>query len=321
MRFPSFITELWVVRVVSTAARTALERRAPEAAASVGFFAVFSFFPVLLIMVAVSGFVLSDTQTQEQVLSSVLRFLPVSRELVSANMRTVLTSRGAVGFLGAAGLMWSATSAFTVFVSNLNRAWHGAVPRGAIKSRLIALALLGSLTGLAVLYLAAGATGGLEGGWAWVSRTLTGAERPVPHGWRSLFVVPIFAMLLCLYRFVPAYRVRWRDAAAGALAATVAFAVATGAFTWYLDSGLARYNIVYGSLGALVALLAWIYILSLVALLGGHLCAAIDSVRRWRVAEGGGEGARVPPSADPSEAAPDSLLMVDAPTTVEREDA
>ncbi|MBD3348964.1 MAG: hypothetical protein GF400_07190, partial [Candidatus Eisenbacteria bacterium] len=111
-------SRVWAVAHV--AARRAIEERAPEAAASVGFFAVFSFFPLLLILVAVSGFVLADTHTQDQILSSVLRFLPVSRELVSANMRTVLNARGAVGFIGAATLLWSATSAFTVLVNNLN---------------------------------------------------------------------------------------------------------------------------------------------------------------------------------------------------------
>jgi len=281
-RLPRGAATVWCV--LRTAAGSAIEKRAPEAAASVGFYAVFSFFPILLIVVAVGGALLADTHTQEQVLSSILRFLPVSRGLISANMNAVLNARGAVGVIGMAGLLWSATSAFAVLVRNLNRAWPDAAPRGVIRSRLMALALLACLTGLAVVYLAARASTALAGNWSWFSRLVTAVEQALPLAWPGMLIATIFLSLLLLYRLVPAFRVRWPDAAIGAAAATAAFTAATAGFTWYLDSGFARYNIVYGSLGTLVALLAWIYLAALVALLGAHLSAAVDSVRRRRSA-------------------------------------
>ncbi|MFH1501609.1 MAG: YihY/virulence factor BrkB family protein [Candidatus Eisenbacteria bacterium] len=268
---------VWVV--VSTTARRALAERAPEAAGSIGFFAIFSFFPLLLILVAVSSALLANLQTQEQVLNFVLRFLPVSRELVSANMLGVLRARGAVGAIGLAGLLWSATSAFTALERNLNRAWPSAPTRGLIRSRLVALSLVGSLTGMAVLFLAVKAVAPVAGNWTWLANLTAGFEGALRFPFRAAIVGLMFCASILLYRLVPAVRVAWRDAAVGAAAATAAFAVATTAFTRFLESGLASYNLVYGSLGALVALLVWIYLVALIVLVGGHLCASLKAER------------------------------------------
>ena len=61
----------------------------------------------------------------------------------------------------------------------------------------------------------------------------------------------------------------------GAAVAAVGWELANGAFKWYLTSGLARYQLVYGSLGALIALMLWIYISSIIVLFGAHLSATI----------------------------------------------
>ncbi len=265
---------LWSLAL--STARRALAARAPEAAASIGFFAVFSFFPLLLILVAVSGALLSRFWTEKQLLESVLRFVPVSRDLVSANMHVLLGARGAVGAVGAAGLLWSASGAFTALVRNLNRAWPSAPRRGAVKSRLIALALLGALTGMAVLYLAVRASTSLAANWSWAAAVVSFAGLSAREIWRGVMVAFMFGGLTLLYRLVPSASVRWRHASIGGGAATVAFVATTAAFAWYLNSGLARYNIVYGSLGALVALLAWIYLVALIVLLGAHLCASLQ---------------------------------------------
>ncbi|HKJ39496.1 MAG TPA: YhjD/YihY/BrkB family envelope integrity protein, partial [Anaerolineales bacterium] len=79
-----------------------------------------------------------------------------------------------------------------------------------------------------------------------------------------------------LYRWAPATNVRWSATFWGALAASVLWRAATAGFGWYVSSGLGRYQLVYGSLGAIVALLFLIYIVSSITLFGAHLSAAID---------------------------------------------
>jgi membrane protein len=90
----------------------------------------------------------------------------------------------------------------------------------------------------------------------------------------------LFATLLVLYYWLPRTKVRWAEAAWGALAGSIGISVITAGFTWYLQSGLSNYNLVYGSLGAIVALLFWIYLMSLIIFVGAHLSAAIAHVKR-----------------------------------------
>jgi membrane protein len=70
--------------------------------------------------------------------------------------------------------------------------------------------------------------------------------------------------------------VHWNATLWGAITASIVWKVATAGFSWYLSSGMGSYSLVYGSLGAIVALLFLIFIVSMITLFGAHLCAAID---------------------------------------------
>jgi membrane protein len=84
-----------------------------------------------------------------------------------------------------------------------------------------------------------------------------------------------FLLFQGLYRWIPNTEVKWSEAFWGALFATTAWEVTKSGFKWYISSGLASQQLVYGSLGAVIALLLWIYLSSLIMLLGAHLTAAI----------------------------------------------
>jgi membrane protein len=275
------------VRVVALAVREFFGARAPEAAGSIGFYAVFSLFPVLLILVAVGSSILARFFSQEQILNAIVGLIPVSREFVGGQMPAVLAASGAVSAIGVVGLLWSAMSVFTILVRNLNRAWPAAPPRNAVKARLIALVLLAGLVGLALLFLVVKALPAVESDWAWLAHLTAGVSRLVRAASRIVLLGFIFGTLTLLYRWVPSTYVRWIEAGVGAALATVIFAAATSGFTWYLESGYARYNVVYGSVGALLALLSWVYILGAVVLFGAHLGAALAAETRGG-AKGGG---------------------------------
>jgi membrane protein len=73
-------------------------------------------------------------------------------------------------------------------------------------------------------------------------------------------------------------QVRCLAALWGALVAPLGRELITDAFGWYLGSGLARYELLYGSPGAIVALMLWIYLSSWVALFGAQMSAAVARV-------------------------------------------
>jgi len=85
--------------------------------------------------------------------------------------------------------------------------------------------------------------------------------------------VVTFVLFFALYRWVPNVPVPRSAAASSAILAAMAWGGFARAFSWYLGSGLARYDLIYGSLGAIVALLYWIYWSSWIILFGAHLGA------------------------------------------------
>ena len=259
--------------------------RCPEAAASIGFYAVFSMFPLLLLLVAVGSRFIETADAQERLLEAVLRFMPVSRELIHQNVLAVVRIRGTVSGLSVIGLMWASTSAFSTLVRNLNRAWPRARPRNLFGERLLALLIILCLVAVVFLYLVAKALVSLPGDWEVAQRSAAWALDVIPIPSAAALSLFILVMLTMLYRWLPRTTVLWREALAGAATASLALWGATTLFTRFLASGLARYNVVYGSLGALVALLSWVYIGSLIVLGGAHVGAAIAANTRHAIIE------------------------------------
>jgi membrane protein len=93
---------------------------------------------------------------------------------------------------------------------------------------------------------------------------------------RFLTAAAALLLLFGLYWAVPKAKVRWQAAASGALAAGIVVHLVSWGFSRMVASGLTRYETVYGSLGAVVGLLFWMYLSSWIVLFGAHLAAAID---------------------------------------------
>ncbi len=249
--------------------------RVSEAAASLAYYALLSLFPLLLILVVAGSFVLESDRALHLVVESVGGVLPGSRGLIEENVQRVIKLRGPVGLLGLITLIWSASSFFSILTHNIERAWVESSTRSAIHRRLVALAMVIGLAVLMALSLTANAL--LEG----VRQgTAGGAAGPTGLGlWTTLSSAApwllTFLMFLSLYRWLPSVRVAWRGAIGGAAATTALWQLAGRGFLWYLESGLARYELVYGSIGAVVVLLLWVYVAGWVTLAGAHLSAAI----------------------------------------------
>ena len=93
-------------------------------------------------------------------------------------------------------------------------------------------------------------------------------------GARVLYWAVPFLFFYSLYRIIPRERVPVKAAGLSALGITIVWRVASMGFQWYLASGFSRYEVIFGSLSAVVAILLWIYISSLILFFGAHICAA-----------------------------------------------
>lgn len=264
--------------VVQDAVQRFSETRAPEAAAGMAYYALLSLFPLLLVLVAVSSFFLRQEQARQEVITFITQAIPISDGLIARNIEQILRLRGTVGLVGLIGALWPATAVFTILARNVNLAWSDTESRGFLEKRLVALVVVGTLAVLLVLSLLSSTALDLlarfqiplNGGGALYSTTF----------WRILSaLVPgflMFFLFLALYRWVPNTTVHWRAAFWGALLAAMGWQIAAEGFTWYVSSGLVNFELAYGSLATVVALLLWIYLSGLITLLGAHLTAAVD---------------------------------------------
>jgi membrane protein len=263
--------------IFSDALNTFTNMRGSQAAAALAYYVFFSLFPLLLVFVAVGSLFLVNNPLQ-YILDRITNVLPVSRSLIETNIQRVLQLRGTVGLIGLITLIWSASGGLAALVNNINLAWPEAERRGFVQQRLLAFAMILSLFLLLILSVVGPpvidifqqilAPLGLSG---LIDNSLVLSILTNLFSW-----ILSFLAFLGLNRYLPHTRVHWASAFWGAVLSATALKIATSVFTWYLSSGLNRYQLVYGSLGAVIALLIMIYITCVITLFGAHFTSAIQ---------------------------------------------
>ena len=254
------------------------ENNSTQAAAGMAYYAFFSLFPLFLFLVVGASYVLQVPSAYDYIMNQIFKLLPTAQSVIDANLQQVLQSRGAVGLIGLVGFLWSSTGFFAILTRNINRANPDYHPRNFLEDRALALGMIGLL---AILL-----------GFSLVSNTLANiipqtnlffiGSKPLHETlvWRYLIkLIPIIITLLLfigLYRFIPKKKIGWTGVFIAAPIATVAFQLATRLFTWLLSQGLVRYELVYGSLGTVVGLMFWIYLISVITIFCAHLSAVIE---------------------------------------------
>lgn len=271
------------INILKNAIRTFTEKQAAQASAGLAYYALFSIFPLLLVFVAAGSYFLDSNQVYAAVTQFIQQALPISKQAISENLREILEERGTAGIISILTLLWSASGMFTSLAYNINLAWPRASRRNFLQNRLVGLWMIVGLIGLIMLSLLL----------SWITHRLPVMD--IANAYPSaLFVLRllsilaswlfIFLVFITLYHWIPTLRVKWSATIWGALIASLAWKIVTAGFSWYLGSSFGQYQLVYGSLGAIVAFLFLIYIISLITLFGAHLSAAIEG---WEKDKGG----------------------------------
>ena len=250
-----------------------MRKNCPYIAGAIAFYALFAMFPLFLAVITVLGY-LAGLRTEAQRLElaqGIADVLPVSSEFVSTQVQGVVNTPAitGIGIASVFGLLWASTAAFGAIRKGINAAWGVKKTRPFLEERLIDIALVlgAGVVLLAVLYSGAAIS---------VSRGVLDALAPESQVlndsiWRvvSTLFAPVasFAAFVVMYRFLPNTDVRLGDVWLGALLASLAFETVKWGFVKYVTTSL-DYNVVYGSVGAVVALLTWVYVSAIIVLFG-----------------------------------------------------
>ena len=252
--------------------------RCPQHAAGIAYRVLFSLAPLAIVLVAIFGIVLQDDDLRERVIGEIVDALPLSDEGtadVTAAIEKIATPVNAVGVASLFVFAWAASGMMGALRLGLETAMRVERSRPVVRAKLVdlllvvgaaALVLSTVLLNLAAQVLAAAVDRPLE------ALGLGGGvlEALARHG------VPLFlttVVVLLLYRFVPARRLRFGDALAGAIVTAILLLAISLASSW-LFARAANLSVVYGSLTAALVFLYSVYLYASALLLGAELAAA-----------------------------------------------
>lgn len=231
--------------------------QATHAAAGVAYYAVFSIFPLILALLAISGIFLSSPDIEGKLLTFLTDNLPGSEQFVVGNVESLIRFRGPAGLVGVAGLFWAASAVFGGITLAVNRAWdvEETRPFYIAKPRQLLMAL-----GVGVLFL--------------VSMSASSAVQILgptfgAAGLQLVGYLTTFLMFILMYRYIPNTQTYWRYIWLGALVAAILFELAKNAFVWYV-ANFANFQ-AYGSLASVLIFLAWAYFSALILILGAEV--------------------------------------------------
>jgi membrane protein len=253
------------------AARDFSANKCPAMAAAVAYWAVLSLFPLALGGLAILGYVFATPEERHRLVLDALEIVPVSADLIEGTLEVIAEERGTLGIVGAVGSIWSGLAVFGALRSGLNQVWRVRRTRSFVKGRLVDFLMFlglaaGSLATLAYTSVTAATTNVAP---QWVRDQVffsTGVRILVDVGALAI----TYGAFLLLYRYVPNARVRFGDLWLGALVGAILFQALRIGFAWFA-SNIGRYNVVYGSLGAVVALMVWAYLSSTAVLWGAQV--------------------------------------------------
>lgn len=241
------------------------------------FYGILALFPAISAFVALYG-LFTDPHIVNQHLSLLRPIVPASAYDVIQNQveRTVEGSRtqlGLTSLLSLAITLWSANTGTKAAMDALNVVYDQHETRGFLKLNALSLAL--TLGAMAVLMAAVGIVVVLPvlltfGDLGQYSETLATLLR-----WPMLFLV-VFVGLLVFYRFgVDSVFSGWKWMSVGAAFALVGWMAASFLLSWYL-ANFGNYNAIYGSLGAVMGLMVWMWLSTLTVLAGAEFNAVIE---------------------------------------------
>ena len=238
----------------------------PYMAAGIAYWTLFSAFPLSLAAVSLLGFANPTSIEQEEMVARIIEQIPVSGDYVLDLVERVAEARGALSFIAVLGLLISGSAVFAAIRKGINHAWHVTRPHPFFIGRGIDLLML-VFVGLLALIAATNLVGLVGRG---ASNIWFVGEPLISVGFDLGLLVASYFILAILYRFVPYTEVEWRDIWLGALVgALMAYGVRV-AFSGFLIN-VNEFNLVYGSLGALMALLVWVYLSAMSLVLGAEV--------------------------------------------------
>ncbi|MGD0624903.1 MAG: YihY/virulence factor BrkB family protein [Thermodesulfobacteriota bacterium] len=248
--------------------------------AALAFYSILSLIPYLFLLVSAAGYLLGPSQDAHQMAMSFFdRLFPQASALISQEVKAISQRAGVLGWVGFLSLIWTASVFFSSLEFAMGVVFRVEHRRNFLKSKLLALGMIPASAVIFFLSLFVTAFAG-------IMQTYELKVFGIDWGKSNLFeffvgyLLPYLVLALAftaIYKIIPNTSISVRHALAGGASCSFLFEMVKHFFTWYLGRSQ-HYNVIYGSLEAIVILVVWAFYSSSVLL----FCAEVVSAYRRR---------------------------------------
>jgi Ca2+-transporting ATPase len=267
----------WWQTIKQTRARWA-EEDGDQRAAAFAYYLLLSLLPLILLLVTVGSLFVEHEEATQAIVTLIDHYIPLTSEQERGaveNVREWLNARGKISLTVLPFLIWGAMKYLRTLIRTTNRIWH-AQTYNWWRLPLKSLGLLGITASAVLIGILLPAVVGLAG--RELANYLEFPQWAFALMFRLIPGLVLFYGLIMIYKLAPSRPTRFSEVWLGALAATVLIWLGQRLFLVYATN-LANFDVLYGSLGGIVAFLLWLYLSSCVGVLGICFCAARAEVR------------------------------------------
>lgn len=255
--------------------RMMLRHEVPRDAAGISYFTLLALFPAFLITIALSDSIMGKSDFHQPIVESITNLFPGSREYILSSLSEITSPSRTVLISCIVVVFWSSSWIFTFIESSINRAWDMPNQRTFWESRLRTFALM-ALGGISLLSSAAIT--------AFVNTTKDQTAAYIGVSAQASFLrlfgnvillgvgmVIAILVLASIFKWTPHCKVFWKEAFSGALVSVIMWEI--GSYIFYNVVPIFNYEQVYGRMGVVITLLAWVYTSNLILLFGANFSA------------------------------------------------
>lgn len=250
--------------------------------AQMTYYLILAFFPFLIFLITVLNY---TPLTDEDIISGLISVLPneaavmvnqILTDTLKANNQTLLS-------FGMIATLWAASRGVMAVIRGVNKAYGVDEKRSFLLTRSMSVIYIFIFVSVIILTFSLVVFGKHLGTllfeWLHISYEFE-------YVWTMVqYAIPLTVMIVLfifLYKTAPNEKVAWKEVLPGALFSTFGWLATSTLFSLYVTH-FANYSKTYGSIGGIIVLLLWLYISSIIVLLGGELNAAIKEWRNNRI--------------------------------------
>ncbi|RDW17205.1 YihY/virulence factor BrkB family protein [Oceanobacillus chungangensis] len=247
-------------------------------AAQLAYFFLLSLFPFLLFLLNLIAYL----PINEQMIIDLIGYYAPDDivNFINTNISRILYQQnGGLLSIGIIGTLWAASNAVHAIVKAFNKAYHIDENRSFIVTRLIAIVLTIAMIIVIIVSLLLPVFGRVLGEHIFAFFNLTSSFLAIWDTIRwGISTIIFFIVLLALYKLAPNMPMYIKDAVWGAVISTILWQAISYGFSYYINI-IADYSVNYGSLGTVIVLMIWFYLLGIIIIIGGIINVMVRDYR------------------------------------------